>query len=164
MGKITSVSAIINISHKLKKQNNKIVLAGGCFDILHPGHKVFLQKAKQAGDSLIILLESDEKVRILKGANRPIHDQGSRAQTLAALGIIDYIVMLPVMENDQEYDQLILGIKPDVIAITSKDKNLSHHKRAAELTGAMLKEVTQVVGNYSTSSLVKSVNVQYQDR
>ncbi|MBI2315000.1 adenylyltransferase/cytidyltransferase family protein [Candidatus Daviesbacteria bacterium] len=164
MTEVISVKKAVACSKELKYLNKKIVLAGGCFDILHPGHKVFLQKAKQSGDSLIILLESDEKVKILKGVNRPIHNQDSRAQALAALGIIEYIVMLPVMKNDQEYDQLILGIKPDVIATTSKDKNLSHHKRAANLTGAKLKEVTQVVGNYSTSSLVESLNVQYQDR
>lgn len=163
MAEIILVNKAVAISKNLKKQGKLVVLAGGCFDILHPGHIVFLQKAKKTGDILIIFLESDEKVRLLKGVNRPIRSQESRAKALAALGIIDYIVMLPMMKNDQEYDQLVVGIKPDVIAVTSKDKSLIHHQRAAKLAGAKLKQVTKIIGNYSTSSLVESLNVQYQD-
>lgn len=164
MAEIISVGKTLAAVRKLKKQGNKIVLAGGCFDILHPGHIVFLQKAKKAGDILIVLLESDEKVKMLKGVNRPVYNQKERARALSALSVVDYIVMLPVMGNDREYDGLIIGIKPDVIAVTYKDKNLVYHQRSAKLVGAKLKRVTKVIGGYSTSSLIDPVTVQYQDK
>ena len=65
----------------------KIVLVGGCFDILHLGHVVFLEKAKKEGDVLVVLLESDEKVRFLKGKGRPVHTQSERAEILSALKV-----------------------------------------------------------------------------
>ena len=154
MAEIISINKVVIVSNSLKKQGKSVVLVGGCFDILHPGHVIFLEKAKKTGDILIVLLESDEKVRILKGVNRPIYNQKDRAKVLSALRAVDYVVMLPFMKKDREYDELITSIKPDVIAVTSKDKNLIHHQRAAKLAGAQLKQVTKVIGNYSTSSLV----------
>ncbi len=134
-------------------KGKKIVLVGGCFDILHPGHVIFLEKAKQAGDILIVLLESDEKVRKLKGINRPVHIQKERAKILSALRSVDYVVMLPFMKKSLDYDQLIAQIKPDVIAATFGDINI-HHKRIAKKVGAKLKFVTKIIGNHSSSRIL----------
>lgn len=131
----------------------KIVLVGGCFDVLHPGHVIFLEKAKKMGDTLIVLLESDEKVRILKGVNRPVHTQKERARILSALTAVDQIISLPFMKTDQEYDELVKKIKPAIIAVTLKALD-SHHKRAAKLAGAKIKYVTNMIGTYSTSSML----------
>lgn len=159
MTEITSVGNIVKISQGLKKQNSKIVLAGGCFDVLHQGHTVFLQKAKTIGDKLIVLLESDEKVKSLKGVSRPIHNQYDRAKALSRLEIIDYIVMLPFLKTNAQYDQLVSNIRPDVIAVTAKDENI-HHQRVAKLVGAKLETVTKVIGNYSTSSFTSQTPVK----
>lgn len=122
--------------------------------MLHPGHVIFLQKAKKAGDILVILLESDEKVKQLKGANRPVHNQKMRAKVLASLTSVDLVVKLPFMEEDDQYDQLILKIKPDVIAATSGYPNINYHKRAADLVGVKLIYVTKIIGNHSTSKIL----------
>lgn len=154
MGEIISSRKLLKVIKELKDFGKKIVLAGGCFDVLHPGHVVFLEKAKNSGDILIVLLESDEKVKLLKGSSRPFHNQKERAQVLSALKSVDYLIMLPFMESDQKYDQLIEKIKPDVIAATSSEANIKYLKRAANLTGAKLKFVTKMIGNYSTSRIL----------
>jgi len=132
----------------------KVVLVGGCFDVLHPGHIVFLEKAKKAGDKLVVLLESDQKVRKLKGVKRPIHSQIERAQILKALRFVDQVVMLPFIEDDTKYDSIIKKIKPNIIAVTKGYGNIDHHQRVAKLVGAKLKFVTAKVGNYSTTKIV----------
>lgn len=151
--KLTAVSKAGVLSKTLKKENKHIVLVGGCFDLLHPGHLAFLKKAKRVGDILIVLLESDEKIRKLKGSKRPIQNQKQRAETLSKLKEVDYVVALPFMKEEWEYDDLIGKIKPDIIAISAKDKDIHHHKRAAKLIGAKLKCVTKIIGNYSTTNI-----------
>ena len=143
----------MRLSAKMKNKGKKIVLAGGCFDVLHPGHVIFLERAKKAGDCLIVLLESDEKVKELKGVDRPVHNQKMRARVLSALKSVDYVVMLSLMRKNNEYDELIKKIDPDVIAATQGDINI-HHRRVAQLTGAKLEIVTNIIGNYSTSQIL----------
>ena len=139
-----------------KKKGQKIVLVGGCFDVLHPGHVIFLQKAKESGDSLIVLLESDQKIRKLKGVKRPIHTQKERTRILLALKSVDRVIPLKFMETAKEYDGLILKIKPDIIATTEGHPNAHHYQRSAKLVGAKLKYVTKMIGGYSSSKILKS--------
>lgn len=154
MGEVVAVGQLAGFIGLLKKQNKKIVLVGGCFDVLHPGHVVFLEKAKKEGDILVVLLENDEKVRQLKGVTRPVHTQKQRAKVLCALRSVDIVVLLPFMKNMQDYDNLIGKIKPDVVAATLGDIN-THHQRIAKKVGAKLKFVTRVVGNHSTSRILE---------
>lgn len=135
----------------------KTVLVGGCFDILHPGHVIFLEKAKKMGNRLIVLLESDEKVKKLKGVNRPVHTQKDRAKVLSALRFVDSVICLPFMKEEAEYDKVIAKIRPDIIAVTKGYANIDYHKRSAAKVGAKLKYVTNIVGDYSTSKLLKMV-------
>lgn len=160
MVEILSVNKTTPLRKSLKKQGKTIVLVGGCFDILHPGHVFFLEKAKKAGDKLVVFLESDQKVRELKGINRPVHTQIDRAKVLAALRAVDYVVLLPYIKNETEYDELVGKIKPDVIAATIKDANTSHHQRSAKKVGAKFKLVARVIDDHSTSSLISSITVQ----
>lgn len=148
-------SRVDSLYKKLKQQKKSLVLAGGCFDILHPGHIVFLEKAKKMGDILVVLLESDQKVRLLKGKNRPIHTQVDRAKVLLALKSVDFVILLPFFTSDSSYDQLIAKLQPRVIAVTAPDSHLHHKQRAAKLTGAKLKYVTKKVGHYSSSNILK---------
>ena len=140
----------------VKRKSKKIVLVGGCFDVLHPGHVIFLEKAKQEGDILVVLLESDEKIKELKGKNRPFFNQKERAAVLSALGSVDRVVLLPFMERESDYDQIIATIKPDIIAATYGYANSKHHQRSAKLTGAKLKYVSRMIGNYFTSRILTS--------
>lgn len=154
MGEIVSIGKLVKIIRNFKKQDRKIVLAGGCFDILHPGHVIFLQKARKAGDILVVFLESDQKVKKLKGINRPVLGQKERAKVLSALQAVDYVVLLPFLKTNLDYDQLISRIRPDVIATTSGDENISYHQRSAKRVGAKLKAVTKIIGGYSTSKIL----------
>lgn len=135
-------------------RHKKVVLVGGCFDVLHPGHVIFLEKAKKQGDLLVVLLESDQKAKKLKGIKRPVHNQKERAQVLLALKSVDKVIPLPFMTTEKEYDDLILKIKPDVICATKGHPSSSHYQRSAKLCGAKIKYVTKVVGNHSTSRIL----------
>lgn len=156
MGEVVSLGKMSLFATALKLQGQTIVLTGGCFDILHPGHVIFLEKAKKAGDKLIVLLESDGKVKKLKGINRPVQSQKERAKVLSALRAVDYVVMLPFLKTDSDYDRLISRIKPNVIATTFEDENIIYHQRSAKKVGARLKAVTRLIGDYSTSKILNS--------
>ena len=155
MGRILNIKNAIKISEKLRKGEKKIVLVGGCFDILHIGHITFLEKAKKEGDVLIILLESDESIRKSKGKNRPINTMEDRAKILAALKSVDIVVPLPPMESNQEYDDLVEKIRPDIIATAIGDKAISHKKRQAKNLRIELKIVMKVLKDKSTTNLIK---------
>ncbi|EKD90652.1 MAG: glycerol-3-phosphate cytidyltransferase TagD [uncultured bacterium] len=139
--------------------SKKIVLVGGAFDILHKGHLIFLEKAKQQGDELVLLLESDEKIKKLKGEGRPVNTQSKRAAALKKLAIIDKIISLHKNMANSDYDKLILKIKPSVIATTKGDKNISHKLRQAQLTGAKLIEVTDLINGHSTTEILKKSGI-----
>src|SRR5438552_12737795 len=107
MKNIVDIKHAIEISKTLKKESKQIVLAGGCFDILHPGHIQFLQQAKTTGDVLFVLLESDKKITQLKGDQRPLHTQEERAAMLIALRFVDYVILLPYFSENIQYKQLL---------------------------------------------------------
>ncbi len=145
--------------HELEKvllegSKGKIVLAGGCFDILHIGHARFLSEARGMGDYLVLLLESDEKVKELKGENRPIFVQKERAEMLSALRSVDVIVLLPMMEEDSDYLDLVMKIKPGLIAVTENDPQIDKKMGQAKEVGAELK-IISLTKTVSTSKLAK---------
>ncbi|MDO8573955.1 MAG: adenylyltransferase/cytidyltransferase family protein [Candidatus Daviesbacteria bacterium] len=154
MAKIISAKQLPLFGKNLHKSGKKIVLVGGCFDVVHPGHIGFLTEAKKAGDILVVLLESDQNVRKLKGSNRPVHKQKMRAKVLSALEAVDCVLLLPDETSRQVYDQAIDLIKPDIIAVTRGYASIKYHKRAAKIIGARLKFVTNMIGNYSTSRIL----------
>jgi len=141
------------------EKKGRIVVAGGCFDILHIGHVRFLSKARGMGDYLIVLLESDKKVKKLKGRDRPFFIQKERAEMLSALRSVDLIVLLPTIEDDNDYLNLLKKIKPDIIAITASDPIIEKKKSQAKEIGAKLK-VIPFTNTYSTSSLAKILKVE----
>lgn len=133
----------------------KKVLVGGCFDVLHPGHVIFLERAKKQGDFLVVLLEPDEKVKKLKGIKRPVHNQRERAKVLLALKSVEKVIMLPNFQTEKQYDKLVKRVKPDVIAAT-KGTDVRHLQRSARFVGAKFKYVTNMVGDYSTSKILNN--------
>ncbi len=89
----------------------KIVFTNGCFDILHLGHIDYLSKAKDLGDLLIIGLNTDLSVSTIKGKNRPIQDEISRAMVLASLGVVDAVVFF----GEETPYNLIKVTQPDIL-------------------------------------------------
>ena len=141
----------------MESKNNKIVLVGGCFDVLHLGHVIFLEKAKKLGDKLIVLLESDENIKKEKGNNRPINNQENRAKMLMSLKVVDKVINLPEMKTDEEYVVLIKKISPSIIAITDGDKRLIQKKEQAKIIGAKLVVVTKLIPQQSTSRVIEII-------
>ena len=108
---IKTLEEIAILSSELKKRDKKIIFTNGCFDILHAGHVHYLEVAKSYGDILIIGVNTDRSVRELKGADRPINNQLDRAYILAALDVVDYVVMF---DEDTPYN-LIKAVEPHIL-------------------------------------------------
>jgi len=109
--KIVSFDKIKAIIKEEKAKKKKIVFTNGCFDILHAGHVSYLQGARSYGDFFVLGLNSDESIRKIKGANRPIIEQNQRAMVLSALACIDCIVIF----DEKDPAILIKEILPDVL-------------------------------------------------
>jgi D-glycero-beta-D-manno-heptose 1-phosphate adenylyltransferase len=92
-------------------QAAKVVFTNGCFDILHVGHVRYLQQARELGDMLVIGLNTDQSVRRLKGPERPVQSEQARAEILAALAAVDYVVLF----DEETPEQLIHEVRPDVL-------------------------------------------------
>jgi rfaE bifunctional protein nucleotidyltransferase chain/domain len=91
-----------------KKAGKKVVLANGCFEILHVGHVRYLQDAKRQGDILVVALNSDDSTQRLKGEGHPILTESERAEMLSALECVDCVVIF----YDDTVDRLLVELKP----------------------------------------------------
>lgn len=149
------MSKIFSDSKLEKVQGNKIVLVGGCFDILHPAHYKFLKKAKDQGDVLVVLLESDENIRKIKGANRPLNNQYTRAENLSTITEVDFIILLKLPDSSQYYYNLVNFIRPAIIAVTTGDPLIEVKRDQANQVGGKIIEVMERDTKHSTSQLIK---------
>ncbi len=157
MNKIVKISQIKKFCQSIHQQKQKIVLVGGCFDLVHLGHLIFLQKAKTKGDTLIVLLESDQTIRRLKGINRPINSQINRAKFLTYLKPVDFIILLPEFKTNQQYRDLVNQLKPDIIAVTQGDQNLKLKTAIATFVNSKIIVVTKKVSQQSTSLIINKL-------
>ncbi|MCB0368341.1 MAG: D-glycero-beta-D-manno-heptose 1-phosphate adenylyltransferase [Bdellovibrionales bacterium] len=105
-----SESELLNQLKNIRSQK-KIIFTNGCFDLLHVGHVRYLQEAKNLGDYLIVGINTDSSVKILKGPTRPIQEENDRAEILAALAAVDATILF----NDETPEKLIHTIKPDIL-------------------------------------------------
>lgn len=96
---------------KLKSANNKIVFTNGCFDIIHKGHLGYLHQSKDLGDYLIVGLNSDDSVTLLKGSDRPINNQNVRAKNLLRLDYVDAVIIF----SEETPEELIKLLLPDIL-------------------------------------------------
>jgi len=108
--KVKPLSELSKLAESLRAGGKRIVFTNGCFDLLHAGHVRYLSQAKALGDVLIVGLNSDESVRKLKGAGRPLTPQAQRAEILSGLFSVDYVVVF----DEERPDGLIEALKPDV--------------------------------------------------
>ena len=110
--KIVSRIELRGLLDEAKQQGKRVVLANGCFDTLHVGHVRYLAGAKKEGDLLVVGVNSDASVGNLKGPGRPILDQQARAQLVAAINDVDYVVVFP----EPNVESLLEALRPDVHA------------------------------------------------
>lgn len=159
MNKILRLKESLSLSLSLKKKGKSIVLAGGCFDILHLGHIKFLELAKKQGDFLFVLLESDKTVRELKGRGRPINRQADRAIVLASLIHVDYVVLMPRISKNGQYDAIIRALNPNVLATTENEAVNQHLERQAKKINAKVVYVTKRIKSKSTTKFANLIKI-----
>src|SRR3954470_9618174 len=111
LAKITNLPALQVTISEWKSEGKRVVFTNGVFDLLHIGHITYLAKAAELGDKLIIGLNSDASVKRIKGEDRPVNDQNSRAMLLAALFFVDAVV---VFEEDTPIN-VITALMPDIL-------------------------------------------------
>ena len=110
--KILSLDALERRLAEHRRRGQGIVLANGCFDVLHVGHVRYLEGARREADVLVVAVNSDASERRLKGPGRPILPERARAELVAALGAVDYIVLF----DEPNVEALLAALRPDVHA------------------------------------------------
>lgn len=150
--KIKSFDQLSGILDRHRSHKQKIVMTNGCFDVLHRGHIEFLNFCKQQGDIVVLALNSDKSVKIIKGPERPINTQLDRAAVLAALETVDYVVIF------DEPDPLasVQKIKPDVLVkgVDWKDKGVIG-REFVEARGGKVVLAPLLDGKSSTNTIEK---------
>lgn len=93
--KIVTADEAGAIATEMRERGRKLVFTNGCFDLLHVGHVRYLAAARALGDALLVAINGDESVRALKGDGRPLNREADRAEVIAALASVDYVVVFP---------------------------------------------------------------------
>lgn len=152
MDKIVCEEELRVIIDKCKNQGLKVVTTSGCFDILHAGHVMYLAEAKERGDVLVVLLNSDMSVRELKGIQRPVVPQDERACVLSGLESVDYVCIF----NDRTPCRIIENVKPDIV-VKGGDYQGKHipEMDTVSLYGGVVEYVHLKEGCSSTSIIEK---------
>ena len=154
MGKVVNQNEIKKIVEELKSKKIKTVFTNGCFDILHVGHVRYLKESAKYGDILIVGLNSDASVKRLKGSSRPINSENDRAEVLAALGFVDYVV---IFEEDTP-ENLLKLIQPDIYTKGADYtiETLPEAKVVLSYNGKV--EFINLVEGKSTTNIIKNIN------
>jgi len=156
LDKICDLTKMTGLVSAWKKEGKKVIFTNGVFDLLHIGHITYLAKASELGDKLIIGLNSDNSVKRIKGDDRPINDQNSRAALLAALFFVDGIVLF---EEDTPLS-LISTLLPDIL-VKGADYAVENIVGAKEViaNGGEVKTIDFVEG-YSSTSIIEKIRKQ----
>jgi rfaE bifunctional protein nucleotidyltransferase chain/domain len=152
--KIMTVAHLVPILDHARGQKKRIVFTNGCFDLMHIGHTRYLQAASALGDLLVVGVNSDASVRSLnKGVDRPIVPEAQRAEVLAALGCVDYVVIF----SEPDPGALIAALQPDVL-VKGGDWALDKivGRETVEARGGAVTTIPLVPG-MSTTSLLQRI-------
>jgi|ERR1051326_1267739 D-beta-D-heptose 7-phosphate kinase/D-beta-D-heptose 1-phosphate adenosyltransferase len=153
MAQVLSFDELQLERQRLRRAGRVVVFTNGCFDLLHPGHVRYLQQARRLGDVLIVALNSDRAVRELKGEARPILNQDERAEVLAALGCVDYVMVF----DEVSPQAVIAALLPDVL-VKGGDWSLDQiiGRAEVEAAGGRVLNLPFVEG-CSTSEIIERV-------
>jgi D-beta-D-heptose 7-phosphate kinase/D-beta-D-heptose 1-phosphate adenosyltransferase len=153
--KLASQEEAQTVAAELRAAGKRLVLTNGCFDLLHPGHMVHLQQARDLGDALFLGLNSDRSVRELKGPERPIYPEMERALALSALYCVDLIVVF----DETSPLAIIAALRPEVY-VKGGDytlDTLNQQERALlESCGSQIC-ILPLVEDFSTSNIIKKL-------
>lgn len=143
---------------QFRAQKQNIVLVTGVFDLLHQEHKTFLQKAKAIGDILIVGVETDMRVRKMKGEGRPVQNEQTRLSVIQKLPYVDEVFILPeAFSSPQDHEELISFIKPHILAVSSHSDHQDKKRALVEKHGGSLQIVHEHNPNISTTKILSSV-------
>lgn len=148
--KTITLDAGVKLLNSEFRKKNKVVFTNGCFDVLHRGHIYLLSRARELGDLLVVGLNSNASVTRLKGADRPVNRQESRAEVLGALAFVDYII---VFEEDTPLD-MIITLKPDILVKGGdyKMEEIVGHEEVGSWGGRVVS--IPLLEGYSSSSII----------
>ncbi|MFH1217620.1 MAG: D-glycero-beta-D-manno-heptose 1-phosphate adenylyltransferase [Pseudomonadota bacterium] len=151
--KICDLPVLLEKVSWYRRCGRRMVFTNGCFDILHEGHVTYLEAARRQGDYLVAGLNSDASIRAIKGPDRPVNNETSRARLLAALGCVDHIVLF----SDETPHALITSLMPDVL-VKGSDWPVEKIVGAKEVlaAGGEVKTI-ELVGDFSTTGLIKKI-------
>jgi rfaE bifunctional protein nucleotidyltransferase chain/domain len=150
--KLLTLKAAIARRRRLAAAGRQVVLTNGVFDLLHPGHQHYLQRARRLGEALIVALNSNASTRLLKGPTRPVQGQGERARALSALPYVDGVVIFRGKRLDRE----IRALRPDVYC-KAGDYTLAKldpaERAALEAVGARITFMPFLAGHSTTKKI-----------
>lgn len=150
-GKVMEREHVISAIEQARAQGRRIVFTNGCFDLMHVGHTRYLQAAKALGDVLVVGVNSDASVRSLdKAPDRPIVPESQRAEVVAALGCVDFVVIFP----EPDPGRLIAALQPDVL-VKGGDWAVENiiGRDIVEARGGLVRIIPLVPGQSTTSLL-----------
>ena len=156
---IISIEALKEIRKELKQKNKLVVFTNGCFDVLHAGHVDYLAKAKECGDILIVGLNSDSSVRLVKGEKRPIVNELERAFILKNLKSVEYVVLF----SDPTPIGLIEELLPDVL-VKGADWAIENivGRDIVEKNGGSVRAI-KFITQQSTTNIIEKVLAIYNE-
>lgn len=157
--KIVSLSYLLQLRHKWRVQERKVVLCQGCFDLLHVGHIHLLATAHTYGDVLIVAMNDDESVRKLKGYPRPLVPVEDRAILVASIEYVDYVTIF----KSRDARSLVASLQPDVYVDDDLRGHQTAEARAVLEYGGQLAIVQRLPG-YSTTNLIRQIINAYGAR
>jgi rfaE bifunctional protein nucleotidyltransferase chain/domain len=151
--KICELAEAQQLRNTWKLAGEQVVFTNGCFDILHLGHVDYLEKARQTGTKMIVAVNSDASVRILKGPERPVNSEYARARIIASLQFVDLVV---VFHEETPLD-LINNLLPDIL-VKGDDYSLETIVGAKEVisAGGQVKTIP-LVPSYSTTGIIQKL-------
>lgn len=154
-GRIVDAREMSEIRDRMDSAGQQLVFTNGCFDLLHAGHVRYLQQARALGDALVVGLNGDRSVRELKGEGRPLNGQDDRAEVLAALGCVDFVVIF----DGKRATDLLRAVRPHVYAKGGDytPESLDAGERAALEDCAAAIKILPLVPGRSTSALVGKI-------
>jgi len=152
-GRIVTAEELARLRDEAGRAGRRLVFTNGCFDLLHAGHVRYLQQARELGDALAVGLNSDRSVRELKGEGRPINRQDDRAEVLAALGCVDYVVIF----DGKRATDVLRTVRPHIYAKGGDytPDSLDPEERAALAEAGSGIKILPLVPGRSTTSVVK---------
>ncbi len=149
----TDARSFALILKEWKQAGNKVVFTNGCFDLVHRGHIDSLCKAAEFGDRLIVGLNSDVSVKLLKGENRPLIDQQSRAILLASLLMVDAVILF---DEETPYE-MIKSIVPDILVKGAEYKTEEIAGFNIVLASGGKVERIELTEGFSTTDLIQKI-------